>query len=485
VNLKSKTIDGIKWTSISAMIIAIIQILQLSLLTHYLEPSDFGLMAIVMVVIGFSNMFLDLGIGAVIIHNQAITHDELSSLYWMNILIGTILSFTIYTIAPYIYFVYQEKELVSIIHILSISFIISSIGSQYTILFQKKLKFNIIAKINILSVSVAFIIAVISAIKGMGVYALVYAYLANVITLTIINILLGYKEYRPSFRYNFKEIKPMLSFGSFQMGERTLNYFHSQFDVILIGKLLGLEVLGIYNIAKTISMYPANMINPIINKVAFPIMAKFQNNSEKLKIMYLRMIGYIASINFPLYIILIILAEPIILTLFGEKWRGSIVILQILSIYTAIRSIGNPIGSLILARGRVKLGFYWNLFIFSCMPLVIYIGSFWGLEGIAYSMVIIMFLLMVIPNWYFLVKPLCGATYKEYMGTLLKPIVLALIGGFMMYIIMILVTPLVPPFWLIWIITISMVLVMTTLNLLFNRHFIETLWLLVKKREIE
>ena len=481
MSLKQQALSGVKWTSLSSIIVAIIQLVQLVILVHYLEPVDFGLMAIVAVIIGFSALFMDMGISAAIIHRQDITHSQLSSLYWLNIFVGIGLFILIYSLAPLFSKFYNEPELIPIVRLLSITFIISAIGNQYGILLQKALRFNTMAKISIISMSVAFIVAVVLAMKGFGVYALVYASLTSAVVGVLLNVIVGIKEHKPSLVYKHKEIKPMISFGMFQMGERGINYFNSQFDVILIGKLLGVEALGIYTVAKNLSMRPAQIINPIITKVTFPIMAKVQNNTEQLKNIYLKTINYLSSVNFPIYILLAILAEPIILTLFGEKWSESILILQILSIYGTIRSTGNPIGSLLLAKGRVDLGFYWNLGLFFFIPLTIFIGSYWGLKGVSFTLLGLMIILLV-PSWYFMVNPLCGAGFKEYFWQILKPLIFAIIGGLFAYGASLLFG--IENIYLnAGLIAVLMGVVVLMLNVWFNREFVDTMFELIGKRK--
>lgn len=481
MSLKNKALNGVKWTSLSSIITAIIGIAQLSILAHYLEASDFGLMAIVSVIIGFSALFMDLGISASIIHRQDITHIQLSSLYWLNIASGVLLFILIYSLAPIIAAFYNEHELVPIIHLLAITFVISAIGNQYAILIQKNLRFNTMAKITMVSSFLGFVVAVSLAVNNYGVYSLVYASLVTILIETIINVIIGVKEHRPTFVYKHSEITSMISFGMFQMGERSINYFNSQFDVILIGKLLGTEALGIYSVAKNLSMRPAQIINPIITKVTFPIMAKVQDDTLQLKNIYLKTINYLSSVNFPIYVLIALLAEPIILILFGEKWNDSIIILQILSLYGAFRSTGNPVGSLQMAKGRADLGFYWNLGLFFFIPLTIYTGRYWGLVGIAYSLLGLMVFLAV-PNWYFMVKPLCGASFKEYFWQILQPLIFAIIGGLFAYGVSLLFG--IENIYLnAGIIAVLMGILVLVLNVWFNRAFVDTVLELLGKRK--
>jgi O-antigen/teichoic acid export membrane protein len=430
MTLKQKALNGVKWTGFSSIVIAILQLVQLSILARYLEPSDFGLMAIVSVVIGFSALFMDMGISSAIIHKQDISHKQLSSLYWLNILAGTVLFIIVYFSSSMIAQYYNEMKILPLIQLLALTFFISAVGNQYRILNQKKLLFNRLAKVEVISALAGFIVAVVCAINGYGVYSLVYATLVNVSFSNLIFMLLGLKEHKPSLIYKHSEIKSLISFGLFQMGERSINYFNSQFDTILIGKLLGIEALGIYSVAKNLVMKPAQIISPIITKVTFPIMATIQNDTNQLKSIYLKTINYLCSVNFPIYMAIVVLAEPLVLFLFGEKWTESVVILQILSFYFMFRSIGNPIGSLQLAKGRADLGFYWNLGLFMFIPLAIYMGSFYGLVGVSLSLLILQIVLNF-PNWYFMVKPLCGAGFKEYYNEILKPLIASFIASFL------------------------------------------------------
>lgn len=432
MTLKKKTLSGIKWTSFSSVAIAILQLAQVSILARYLVPSDFGLMAIVSVIIGFSALFMDMGISSAIIHKQDITYKQLSSLYWLNILAGIILFIVVYFSASAVADYYNELQIIPLIQLLALTFFISAIGNQYRILNQKKLLFNRLAKVEVISALLAFIVAVVCAMNDYGVYSLVYATLVNVSVSNLIFMLQGLKEHKPSLIYKHSEIKSLIGFGLFQMGERSINYFNSQFDTILIGKLLGVEALGIYSIAKTLVMKPAQIINPIVTKVTFPIMATMQHDTKQIKNIYLKTINYLCSVNFPIYIAIAVLAEPLVLILFGDKWTESVVILQILSFYFMFRSIGNPIGSLQLAKGRADLGFYWNLGLFSFIPLSVYLGSFYGLAGVAFALLGLQIVLNF-PSWFFMVKPLCGARFIEYFQQIFKPLIasfLASMAGF-------------------------------------------------------
>lgn len=432
MSLKQQTIRGIKWTTLSTFVNASIQLLQVSILARYLEKSDFGIMAIIMVVIGFSQMLSDLGVSSAIIYKQKVTQKQLSTLYWLNIMIACLIFLVIFLLSPIIARFYNQENLSTLIPLMSIVIIIQAFGKQFFVLFEKELKFNIVAKIDIFAVISGFILAVILAVNDFRIYALIYSTILVISIKSLGYIFFGLKYHRPKLYFNLKEVKEFIIFGSYQIGNGIINYFNSQFDIIIIGKLLGSETLGLYSIIKQLVMRPAQIINPIVTRVTFPAMAKIQNDIIKLKEVYLKTIYYLSMVNFPIYVLMIVFSKEIILLFLGKEWLKGEILFQLLSIYALIRSTGNPIGSLVLAKGKPQYEMYWNMGLFFLIPLTIYISSFWGIIGVAWGWIILQ-VSLIIPNWYFLVKKLCGASLREYLVQIIKPLIVSLIVGVIFY----------------------------------------------------
>ena len=473
MNLKQKTASGLKWSTLSTVIVNILSIGKLAIIARILEPSDFGLMAIAMVVIGFSKVFIDVGISNAIIYKQEITHTQLSSLYWVNIIAGVILFGIIVIVAPLVGLFYNEPKVINIIFLVGTTFLIQPFGQQFTMLLRKELRFKEIARIDIITNIIGLITTVWFAYKGYGVYALVYGMIIAVIVKTVQYMMIGFKEYRPSIEIRINEIKEFLNFGAYQMGERTINYFNSQLDVILIGKIFGIETLGIYNLSKQLIMRPADIFNPIITKVTFPVMAKVQNDIKRLKKIYLKTINYLSSINFPIYAFLIVFAHDIVLVMYGNKWLAAVPIVQILSIWGALRSTGNPIGSLLYAKGKANWGFWWNLALLFYFPIGIYVGSHWGLVGVSWALVFLLFPFIMLANWFFLVRNLCDARFIEYHVEILKPASISVFVGLVVYMGTIFSTNFI-------IVGLFGGLIVIGLNILFNKVFIKDMLEIIK-----
>lgn len=421
MSLKSEALSGAKWTTISSIANTVIQIIKLAILARLLAPTAFGLMAIVMVVIGFSKMFIDMGVSNAIIYKQEVSDVQLNTLYLVNIIVGVLLFILILLIAPVVANFYSDEELVSLINIVAITYLIKPWGQQFMVLLQKRMMFNDIAKTEILANIVTFFVVVILAYKGFGVYSLAIGAIVDSFVSTIGFIFFGMRFHRPKIEFDINQVKEFLSFGLYQMAEKFINYFSQQMDIILIGKLLGVEILGIYEIAKKLIVKPSIVVNPIVTKVTFPIMSKISNDIHRLKKIFLKTINYLSYVNFPIYTLIAILAEPIVLILFGNKWMDAVPIIQILSIAFILKSIGNPAGSLLLSRGKANVAFYWNLAIFVFYPISILIGSMWGIRGVALG-VLGLELFLFFPNWGFIVKKTCNAKLNEYIRSMLKPL---------------------------------------------------------------
>lgn len=422
MNLKEMIISGVKWSGMSSIVVSILQLIQIIVLTKYLSAADLGLMALITVIVGFSTIFGDAGMSAAIIHKQDISKLQLSSLYWLNVLVGGLLAITLFYIAPSVAYYYSEDALTPLLKTVAITFFVSALGSQFRTLLQKALCFDRIANVEIASSLLGFIVCLQMVVSGFGLISVVYGALFKSVLSAGLYLTYGLKYHIPQLTFRYSDLGGMIRFGSFQMGEKSINYFNSNFDTLLVGKLLGVESLGIYAVAKTLVMKPAQIVNPIVTNVTFPVLAKVQKSRIKVKDIYLKTLKYLCSVNAVIYAMVFFLASPIVFYLYGENWLEAVVLVKIMSLYYVIRSTINPIGSLQLAMGRADLGFYWNLALFIFCPLAIFIGSSWGLEGVGYSLIVFV-LLISFPNWFFMVKPLCGAGFIDYFKAILIPFI--------------------------------------------------------------
>lgn len=419
MSLKQKTISGTKWTTIATIVIAITSIVKLSVLTRFLDKEDFGLMALVNVVLGFMTLFMDMGLTSAILHKQNITKNQYSSLYWLNIIFSVLLMFLIMGLSPFLAGFYEEKELSTLLILMSLSLFISALGRQFKTIKQKALEFKFISIVDIFAVLISLLIAVVLAVLNYGVYTLVYSALINFIISNIVYLFVGIKSHPIALHFKWKETQSFLKIGMYQVGGQVVNYFNRDIDTLIVGKLLGAEILGGYSLAKQLVFRPASLINPILTKVAAPVLAKLQTSKHQLKTGYLKLLNIVSTLNFFAYLLLAILAFPVVLFLYGNAFLHIVSLVQILCIYMYLRSLGNPVGSLVTATGRTDLEFYWNCFALAIMPLIIFIAAQFNVIGIAIGLSLFM-LLAFYPFYKFLVSKMIDVTFKNYLISILK-----------------------------------------------------------------
>lgn len=425
--LKKKAASGVKWTALSAIITTVLQFLQLAVLARILSPVDFGLMAMLMIVLGLAQAFADMGISNAIIHRQDTTREQLSSLYWLNIAAGIFVSLVVVASTPLIVGLFNEPRLEELVFWAALGFLMISVGQQFQILLQKELRFKELALIESLSAFVGALVAILSAMAGHGVLSLIWGYLVNAALRSVMLLFTGWRCWRPELHFNKLDLKGYIGFGLYQMGERSINYFGSRIDQLLLGTLLGAQALGYYNMAFNLVIQPMSRISPILMRVAFPLFATVQDDVSLLRRGYLMVMRVLAMINFPILLGLAAIAPVFVPNVLGESWLPSVILVQLLAIVALLRSTGNPVGALLLARGRADLGFKWNLVILIIQIPGIYVGALLGgAVGIAIALITLQIVFSIF-NYTILLRTLIGRCARDYFASMLPALLFSVV----------------------------------------------------------
>jgi lipopolysaccharide exporter len=398
---------------------------QLTLLARLLSPSDFGMVAIVMVVLGFAQTYLDMGISNAIIQRQHTSKEQLSSLYWLNIFAGWIIFGITVAVTPLIVILYREPYLFTILPVAAIMFLIGPPGAQFSLLLQKGLFFRTLAVVEIAATLSGALIAIGGAVLNLGSLALVLGQLFGGAISSLILVIIGWRAWRPMLRFRREDIRGYLGFGLYQMGERTLNFLSSSVDQLVIGIMLGPVALGYYRLAWSLIIQPVSRINPILNRVAFPLFVQVQHQNERLKHGYFSLLHVLSSINAPLLFGCAATAPILIPVIYGPQWASSIVLVQILAGVGFLRSIINPIGTLQLAKGRADMGFFSNLGVGIVQMIGVPFGLYFG--GLIGIPVFLLFVLVAyyVATYWFMVRSLLGPCLRPFLRNTLSPVLSA------------------------------------------------------------
>lgn len=429
MTLKQTAFSAGRWTATSTALSMSMQVLQTAILARLLLPEDFGLMAVAAGTLTVLALVADLGLSRALIHFDDIPRTALSSLYWLNIALALLLMILLVVAAPLLGMVYQSQPLAQLLQVASLVFPFTALGQQFRALAEKFLRFAELAWIEIVANLTGLCSAIVVALLGGGVYALV----AGILARAAANSLLAWWRlsygFRPSMHFRLSETRPYLHFGAYLVGDSFANTVTQQADVFIGGLVLGANAMGVYAVPRELSLKISTGVNPVITRVGFPIMSRVKHDCEQLRSIYLQTLRMTSSINFPIYVALGLFANEFVALLYGPKWHEAALYLRILAAWGLIRSAGNPIGSLLYAVGKARHAFWWNFSLLLVFPPLYWISvDGFGLTGLAAALVIIQ-LVMVLPAWRLLVKPCCGASVGEYLRQLIVPFWTAMAAG--------------------------------------------------------
>ncbi len=426
--LKYRVISGTIWNSISSGFSFFLNIGTIAVLARLLKPEEFGLFAMINVVINILDSFSDMGASGAVISYRDVTSKELSSLFYFNIFVGVGLSALMVIASPLIVFYFKEPRIYMYLWILALNFTLTSPATLFNVLLKKEMKFKILSRIMIIGNIVYSVSAVLYALLFGGIMALVVGTVLQGLVFSAMNIHYGLKLWKPEkIKIKYAYIKRFLSFGLYQMGERIINRFNWNIDYLLVGRFLGAEALGFYSVAYNLMLKPISKINPIITSVAFPAFSEIQDDNTQLKKYFLKMIRYICYIMAPIYLLFFVLSEQLILFFYGDKWLLAVPVFAIFSFLGFMYSLGNPVGSLILAKGRADLGFWMNVAQTIFLFVANYIGVRWGITGVAFSTLFVTFVLFF-PMGFWLRHYLARIGVGEYLNQIKKSILFASIA---------------------------------------------------------
>ncbi len=416
---------GAAWTTVSTVVRSVVSLLQISILTRFLEKADFGIVAIAVLFTGFTSLFLDLGISIGILHKQDINRNEYSSLFWLNILTGLLLTIVLVMIAPAVATAYDEPELTIILRLLCLNLLFASIGNQHRTVQQKQLRFKLISLVEIVSSVLTIMVAAYTAINGYGVYSLVYSSLFGYLCPNVLFLIIGLKNDNNIYlHFSLKETLPFLKIGGYNIAGSVLDYFSREIDVIIISATLGKEALGIYSLAKKLVTALYSAIMPIYNKVLVPLMANLQNDVKHAREVTYDIIETVAITNFPIFLLIAIFPGCIIHILYGDNYLDAIYVMSILAIHFGYMSPGSPASALQIAFGRTDVGFYWTICRIFIFAISSYIGAQFSIEGMVLG-IFVGNLLSSPLAWYITIRPIIYGDFWTYFKKTLYPFILS------------------------------------------------------------
>lgn len=380
-DLKHKVIRGGVAKALAQGTSLVLRMGSLMVLARLLAPQEFGLVGMVTAFTGVLNLFRDFGLSTATVQRGHVTEEQISTLFWINILVGTVLGVILMALAPLVAVFYHEPRLVWVSIILATSFIFNGAGVQHTALLERQMRFTALAAIDIISLVVSTAVGIGMAAAGFGYWSLV----ASAVALPLISTLCLWfaTGWRPGRIHLHEEVHSMLRFGGGFTLVNLLVYVAYNLEKVLLGRYWGASALGLYGRAYQLINLPTENLNSAFWGVAFSGLSRVRHEPERFRSYFLRGYSLVLALTIPMTIGAALFARDMIFVLLGPKWNDVAGIFRLLAPTILIFALINPLAWLTFSLGMIGR----NLKIVSVLgPLVItgyVLGLPYGPRGVA------------------------------------------------------------------------------------------------------
>ena len=370
------------WTASSNGLNAVLKIVVLIVLARLLSPAEFGIVSAALIVIGFSAIFSQLGLGPALVQRTELEPRHISTAVAASVIIGLLLAGIVWVTAPAIARFFHMDNSVEVLRALAWVFPIKGLSGVAECLVQRDLKFRWLATRDVLSYGLGYgLVGIVLAWAGWGVWSLVIAQ----ITQTVLNTAILLSVRPPALRPlpSWRAFVELMNFGAGFTAARVANFMANQGDNIVVGRVLGPQALGIYTRAYQLMAVPTTLFGDVLDRVLFPTMAKVQHDPPRLAAAYLQAVASIALVMLPIGVVMTVLAPEVVVTLLGPKWVEVIPPFQVFAIGLLFRTSYKMSDSISRATGAVYRR-AWRQAIYAGLVFVgAWVGSRWGVTGVS------------------------------------------------------------------------------------------------------
>lgn len=380
-SLKKNTLRGFAWLISGAGIQSVLQFIVLIVFARLLEPKAFGVIGAALVVISFLKILSTIGLGPALVQKKDIKEEHVYTSFTFALFLGLCLSSIVFITSPYIAVFFHMEELSVVLKLMSVVFILDGLSRISESLIQRRLMFNILVRIQVISYLSYGIIGTILAFMGLGVWALIAAFLSQMLIKTLLSFYL--QPYKVKFKFDISSFKELFYFSGGYSLSQISTQFSKEGDNFIVGRFLGADALGLYSRAYQLMVTPVNLLGKVLDKVLFPALSKVQNNQKKVAYVFEESVRITTTLMFPGTIFIAFNSKNIVMLLFGEQWLDLTAPFQILALTLFFRSSYKISSTIAKAKGVVYYRAFVNWIYAGMVLLFAYIGQFYGLKGVA------------------------------------------------------------------------------------------------------
>ena len=373
-----KSIIGTAWSMVERMAKMGIQLVCTFVIAQFVAPSEFGLVSMMSIFLAFSTILIDSGFSQALIHEQQVTKEDESSIFWFNMLLGVVLYGLFWITAPLIADFYNEPQLTILIRVAFLALIFQSLIVVQQGLLFKSVDFKVVSKISFWAVLLSGIAGIIVSYIRRDVWGLIVQNLSFAVLQTL--FFWVYSRWRPQLLFSMACVRKYLKFSMNLLGSNLLAAITDNLANLFVGKAYNATVLGHYTIANKIPMLSAGTICYGIKRVSYSMMSTFQDDNKQLASYSQRVVGTAFWILAPVMALMFIFAKPFIGWLFPEEWAPAAVYLRYFCVMGAVFCFSDINQDILLVKGRTDLLFRLDIVRRTLLVVLLVIGIQYDVE---------------------------------------------------------------------------------------------------------
>lgn len=380
-SIKKKAVKGMLWSLIQRFSNVGIQFISGIILARLLTPSDYGAIGMLLIFMTVAQAFMDCGFGAALIQRKHPTQEDYSTIFWWNICMSLVLYGIMYVISPIVANFYHMPILCKVLRVQSLVLIISAISLIQHNQLRKNLCFKKITIVNLIASVISLSVTIYMAYHGYGIWSLV----AQNLLMSLIPAFIYWttNNWFPSLCFSMKSLKSLFSFGVFVFLTNLISGICDNIQGLLIGRFFSASVMGFYAKARSTERIASLSISEALRQVIFPLYSELQDDKTALVNLIKLLTRLVSFVIFPFMFLLILLAKPIFLLLYSDRWLESVPFFQALCLLGLSGCLQSINTQTIAAIGKSKSMFKWTLvkrLIGLCVVLVgLVLGGIWGM----------------------------------------------------------------------------------------------------------
>ncbi len=386
--LKARMARSMLWLASSKAVVQVLSLISTLAVARILDPSDYGTMAVVTLLVSVSAMLSEFGAGGAIIQFPALEKRELNGCFWLTLGLALAIYALLAVSAPLIADWFHNPALVSVLRVAGLALPLATLRVVPESLLRRAMRFDSIARAHIVAAALCIPTVIALAVNGAGVWALV----ASALVMAGVQTVSMYASTRwmPGLDVGSSRTRALLHFARHTLGSRVCWSVYQQMDIVVLGRYVSAAGVGIYSMAMQLVVFPIERIFSLVNEISYPAMAQSQGDLPGLRYGLVRSLKLVMIIALPLYVGLALVAGDLIPLLLTEKWAPVVPIMQVLCAYGIVSSFAVLQAPVLMSRYRPDLMFRYSLGQMVVMPLAFWAGSVaGGVLGVALAWVLV------------------------------------------------------------------------------------------------